>query len=317
MLMSNAQSEGLKNNDSSGPAERFSPGAEPTARQEAVKLGNVTSLFDKANRMADIADLSQRRKRLSCCYHAKDNLMCRDVCEQILSSKSDSRLKHLLQRAPEYCPESMGEVWGCINSSLPGVLKKSDGWVGLGCCELAIAVECRQACKQEVGQYVLKENGRGKLCAPLVFYLSLLPAFYYPVHLYLKRRELCTKLYSTSWGNSQSWQEFDRFCEYNAVEVSMLTCLADVREPCQLGCRNLSYCTNFNNRSDCVEILKKCGDHNKFPEGHSAESICELLSPTDDLENCIPLDTYLTPLVEEVTENVEFTTPHVFYYYGK
>nr|XP_013805996.1 PREDICTED: reversion-inducing cysteine-rich protein with Kazal motifs-like [Apteryx mantelli mantelli] len=45
--------------------------------------------------------------------------MCRDVCEQILSSKSDSRLKHLLQRAPEYCPESMGEVWGCINSSLP------------------------------------------------------------------------------------------------------------------------------------------------------------------------------------------------------
>lgn len=27
-----------------------------------------------------------------------------------------------------------------------------------------------------------------------------------------------------------------------------MTCLADVREPCQLGCRNLSYCTNFNNR---------------------------------------------------------------------
>lgn len=26
---------------------------------------------------------------------------------QILSSKSDSRLKHLLQRAPEYCPEAM------------------------------------------------------------------------------------------------------------------------------------------------------------------------------------------------------------------
>ena len=61
-------------------------------------------------------------------------------------------------------------------------------------------------------------------------------------------RELCTKLYSMSWGNTQSWQEFDRFCEYNPVEVSMLTCLADVREPCQLGCRNLTYCTNFNNR---------------------------------------------------------------------
>lgn len=61
-------------------------------------------------------------------------------------------------------------------------------------------------------------------------------------------RELCTKLYSMSWGNTQSWQEFDRICEYNPGEVSMLACLADVREPCQLGCTNLTYCTNFNNR---------------------------------------------------------------------
>ncbi|OWK01125.1 RECK, partial [Cervus elaphus hippelaphus] len=69
-------------------------------------------------------------------------------------------------------------------------------------------------------------------------------------------RELCTKLYSMSWGNTQSWQEFDRFCEYNPVEVSMLTCLADVREPCQLGCRNLTYCTNFNNRP--TELFRSC-----------------------------------------------------------
>ncbi|XP_054674552.1 reversion-inducing cysteine-rich protein with Kazal motifs isoform X3 [Grus americana] len=348
---------------------------------------------------------------LSCCYHAKDNLMCRDVCEQILSSKSDSRLKHLLQRAPEYCPESMGEVWGCINSSLPGVLKKSDGWVGLGCCELAIAVECRQACKQasaknDVLKVCRKEyenalfscinrNEMGSVCCSYAghhtncreycqaifrtdsspgpsqikavenYCASISPQLIHCVNNYTQSypmrnptdslyccdraedyacqtackrilmsmkteleivdgliegcktmplpqdplwqcflessrsvhpgvtvhpppstgldgaklhccskansstcRELCTKLYSTSWGNSQSWQEFDRFY--------------------------------------CVEILKKCGDHNKFPEGHSAESICELLSPTDDLENCIPLDTYLSPsslgnIVEDVT----------------
>ncbi|XP_030065767.1 reversion-inducing cysteine-rich protein with Kazal motifs-like [Microcaecilia unicolor] len=83
-----------------------------------------------------------------CCDHAKDNLMCRDACEQILSTKSESHLKHLLQLAPQYCPESMVEVWSCVNSSLPGVSKKSDGWVGLGCCELSIVVDCRRACKQ-------------------------------------------------------------------------------------------------------------------------------------------------------------------------
>ena len=58
--------------------------------------------------------------------------------------------------------------------------------------------------------------------------------------------------------------------------------------------QTLNLCMYSFSRSDCVEILKKCGDQNKFPEDHTAESICELLSPTDDLENCIPLDTYLS-----------------------
>uniref|UniRef100_A0A8C5LGY1 Reversion-inducing cysteine-rich protein with Kazal motifs n=1 Tax=Jaculus jaculus TaxID=51337 RepID=A0A8C5LGY1_JACJA len=430
-----------------------------------------------------------------CCNHSKDNQMCRDVCEQV-------------------------EIWSCMNSSLPGVFKKSDGWVGLGCCELAIAMECRQACKQassknDISKVCRKEyenalfscisrNEMGSVCCSYAghhtncrefcqaifrtdsspgpsqikavenYCASISPQLIHCVNNYTQSypmrnptdslyccdraenhacqnackrilmskktemeivdgliegcktqplpqdplwqcflessqsvhpgvtihpppstgldgaklhccskantstcRELCTKLYSMSWGNTQSWQEFDRFCEYNPVEVSMLTCLADVREPCQLGCRNLTYCTNFNNRptelfrscnaqsdqgamndmklwekgsikmpfinipvldikkcqpemwkaiacslqikpchsksrgsiickSDCVEILKKCGDQNKFPEDHTAESICELLSPTDDLENCIPLDTYLRPstlgnIAEEVT----------------
>lgn len=92
----------------------------------------------------------------------------------------------------------------------------------------------------------------------LEFYANqiLIWLIYVFLHLYFGFRELCTKLYSMSWGNTQSWQEFDRFCEYNPVEVSMLTCLADVREPCQLGCRNLTYCTNFNNRQEQIFI---CG----------------------------------------------------------
>lgn len=63
-----------------------------------------------------------------------------------------------------------------------------------------------------------------------------------PVH-----RDMCQEI-STNWG-SQTWQDFDQLCEYNPVEAELLNCLADVREPCQLGCRDLTYCTNFNNRS--------------------------------------------------------------------
>lgn len=56
---------------------------------------------------------------------------------------------------------------------------------------------------------------------------------------------------------------------------------------------NVTFCIFLSWRTDCVEILRKCGDHSKFPESDTAESICERLSSTDDSDDCIPLDTYL------------------------
>ncbi|KAG7278690.1 hypothetical protein CRUP_030084, partial [Coryphaenoides rupestris] len=182
-------------------------------------------------------------------------------------------------------------------------------------------------------------------------------------------REMCQKV-STNWG-SQTWQEFDKLCEYNHVETELISCLADVREACQLGCKDLAYCTNFNNRptelfrscsvqsdqgamndiklwsngtikmpfmnipvldirkcqpemwkavacalqikpchsksrgsvickSDCVDILTQCGDQKRFHEGQTPERICDLLSPVDDPDRCIPLHRYLSDAIEEV-----------------
>ncbi|KAK6491831.1 reversion-inducing cysteine-rich protein with Kazal motifs-like isoform X2 [Huso huso] len=450
----------------------------------------------------------------SCCHHARDYSSCREACDQLATTKSESRLKHLLQRLPSYCPESMGELWVCINASLPGASKKSEGWVGLGCCELTIAVECRRECKlasskndiskvcrkdRETALYsCINRNEMGSVCCSYAgrhtncreycqaifrtdssptpsqikavenYCKSISPELIRCVDNYTQSypmrnpidslyccdraedtscqtacktilrtmtmeneivdgliegckkqplpqdplwqcflessrspypvttvdtppspkllccskanttvcRDLCSKLYSTSWGSTQSWQEFESLCEYKPVEVSMLTCLADVQEPCQLGCKDLSYCTNFNNRptglfrscnaqsdqgamddmklwekgsikmpfmnipvldirkchpemwkavacslqikpchsksrgsiickSDCVNILKHCGDQSKFSEGMSPETICDFLSPTDDAEYCIPLESYLSPsslgdIVEEV-----------------
>ncbi|CAB1349661.1 unnamed protein product, partial [Coregonus sp. 'balchen'] len=367
--------------------------------------------------------------------------------------KSESRLKHLLQRLPSYCPESMNELWICINSTLPGASRKSDGWVGLGCCELAISVECRRECKQassknditkvckkdtekplysciiknEMGSVCCSYAGRHTNCreycqaifrtdssptlsqikAVKEYCQSISPELIgcvgnytksYPIRspidsLYCCDRadephcqvacrrilrtmtteheimeglidecgsqplpqdplwqDMCQEI-STNWG-TQTWQEFDQMCEYNSVETDLITCLADVREPCQLGCKDLAYCTNFNNRptelfrscnvqsdqgamndiklwsngtikmpfmnipvldirkcrpemSDCVDILTQCGDNKRFHEGQTAERICEILSPIDDPERCIPLERYLTPsslgnIIEEV-----------------
>uniref|UniRef100_A0A4W3JZY4 Reversion-inducing cysteine-rich protein with Kazal motifs n=1 Tax=Callorhinchus milii TaxID=7868 RepID=A0A4W3JZY4_CALMI len=412
-------------------------------------------------------------------------------------------------RLPGYCPESMVEFWVCINSSLPGASKKPEGWVGLGCCELAIAVECRRACKQASSKNDLKSCRKeyevcminmGSLCCSYAgrhtncreycqaifrtdsspsqsqiravenYCASISPQLIHCVDNYTRSypmknpidslyccdraedhacqstcrrvlmtmateheivdgliegckkmplpqdplwqcflessgsnntsnglpatavdgaklhccskantsvcRDLCIKLYSTRWGSATHWQEFDRICEYNPQEASMFMCLADVREPCQLGCQSLKYCTNFNNRptelfrscnaqsdqgakndmklwekgtikmpfmnipvqniktcqpemwkavacslqikpchsksggsvickSDCLDILRNCGDHSKFPDEQTAETICDLLSPSDDSEYCIPLSKYLAPspldsIIEEV-----------------
>lgn len=456
-----------------------------------------------------------RCEDVSCCYQAREDPTCRDACEQLTSTKSESRLKHLLQRLPAYCPRSVVEFWVCINSSLPGASRKPEGWVGLGCCELAIAAECRRACKQASSKNDLKScrkesettfyscvnrNEMGSLCCSYAgrhtncreycqaifrtdsspsqsqiravenYCASISPQLIHCVDNYTRSypmqnpidslyccdraedhacqstcrrvlttmateheivdgliegckkmplpqdplwqcflessrssnttnglpatavdgaklhccskantsvcRDLCIKLYSTRWGSSTHWQEFDRICEYNPQEASMFMCLADVREPCQLGCQSLKYCTNFNNRptelfrscnaqsdqgakndmklwekgtikmpfmnipvqniktcqpemwkavacslqikpchsksggsiickSDCLDILRNCGDHSKFPDGQTAETICNLLSPSDDSEYCIPLSKYLAPspldsIIEEV-----------------
>ncbi|XP_061569070.1 reversion-inducing cysteine-rich protein with Kazal motifs [Cololabis saira] len=452
-----------------------------------------------------------------CCQHAAETSPCKEACAQLATIKSESRLKHLLQRLPSYCPESMNDLWMCINSTLPGVSRKSDGWVGLGCCELAITNECRRECRQassknditsvckkvtesslytcitknEMGSSCCSFAGRHTTCreyCEAIFRTDSTPTKSqikavkdycqshshklvdcvnnftetYParspieslhccdraeaphcqiacreilstmsteqeimdglikecrsqplpqdpmwqcflgsahlpsppeeetpnpikmdsakLHCCAKAntshcRDLCKDI-STKWG-SQKLQDFDQHCEYNPLETELINCLADVREPCQLGCKDLTYCTNFNNRptelfrscniqsdqgamndiklwsngtikmpfmnipvldirkclpdmwkavacslqikpclsksrgsvickSDCVDILTQCGDRKRFHEGQTPEGICELLSPMDDPERCIPLHRYLLPsslgnsVVEEV-----------------
>uniref|UniRef100_A0AAY4BEA0 Reversion-inducing cysteine-rich protein with Kazal motifs n=1 Tax=Denticeps clupeoides TaxID=299321 RepID=A0AAY4BEA0_9TELE len=444
-----------------------------------------------------------RSQDSSCCHHAAEHSQCKEACDQLATIRSESHLKHLLLRLPSYCPESMAELWICVNSTLPGK-RKSDGWVGLGCCELAMSAECRRECKQyifvhlklapvcasTVGSLCCSYAGRHTNCreycqaifrtdsSPTSSQIKAVEEFCqmispeligcvrnytksYPIrspidslyccdraeeahcqtackrilrtmnteqeimeglinecgsqplpqdplwqcflgsaHPPSKRdpetlptskmdcaklhccskantsicRDMCQEI-STNWG-TQTWQEFDQLCEYNPVETDLITCLADVREPCQLGCKDLSYCTNFNNRptelfrscnvqsdqgamndiklwsngtikmpfmnipvldirkcrpdmwkavacalqikpcysksrgsvickSDCVDILTQCGDRKRFLEGQTPERICDLLSPTDDPERCIPLERYLKPsslcnIIEEV-----------------
>ncbi|KAM4026628.1 reversion-inducing cysteine-rich protein with Kazal motifs isoform 5-T6 [Anomaloglossus baeobatrachus] len=323
----------------------------------------------------------------SCCYQAKE-LMCRETCEQILSSKSESHQRHLLQKAPEFCPSSMTEFWNCMNSSLPGASKKSDGWVGLGCCELAIAAECRRTCKQASSTNDILKSCRKEYENALISCVNRnemgsVCCSYAGRHT--NCREYCQAIFRTdsSPGPSQI-KAVENYCA--AVSPPLLECVNNYTQSypvrnasdsvhccdraeektCQAACKmilmstksehdivedlireckksplpqdplwqcflessrsvqngvtvahqpstgldgaKLHCCLKANSslcRTDCVQILRKCGDHNKFPESDNAESICERLSSTDDTDDCIPLDTYLrsSPL-DNITEDV-------------
>uniref|UniRef100_A0A669BJD5 Reversion-inducing cysteine-rich protein with Kazal motifs n=1 Tax=Oreochromis niloticus TaxID=8128 RepID=A0A669BJD5_ORENI len=350
--------------------------------------------------------------------------------------KSESRLKHLLQRLPGYCSESMNELWMCINSTLPGVSRKSEGWVGLGCCELAITTECRKECKQAssknditkvckkttevMGSTCCSYAGRHTTCreycqaifrtdsTPTVSQISAVKDYCqthsaqlihcvnnftksYPIHspvdsLYCCDRAAthcqmaCRQILRTmsteheimeglikECGSQPLPQEPMWQCFLSSVQTPSIT--PEDNLPAKMDCAKLHCCSKANTslcrptelfrscniqsdqgamndiklwsngtikmpfmnipvldirkcqphmwkavacslqikpchsrsrgsvicKSDCVDILTQCGDTKRFHEGQTPERICELLSPIDDPEHCIPLYKYLTP----------------------
>ncbi|XP_016107031.1 reversion-inducing cysteine-rich protein with Kazal motifs-like [Sinocyclocheilus grahami] len=216
-------------------------------------------------------------------------------CLQLATIRSESRLKHLLLRLPSYCPESLSELWICINNTLPGASKKSDGWVGLGCCELAISAECRRDCKQ-----ASSKNDIAKVCKKDTEK---------PLYSCITKNESKQSCMTRSLVISPS---VPRFCDsvlrdFPTIKMPFMNipvldisgcqpemwktvaCALQIK-PCYSKSRGSVIC-----RSDCVDILTQCGDGKRFLEGQTPERICDLLSATDDPERCIPLHRYLTP----------------------
>uniref|UniRef100_A0AAY5EVR9 Reversion-inducing cysteine-rich protein with Kazal motifs n=1 Tax=Electrophorus electricus TaxID=8005 RepID=A0AAY5EVR9_ELEEL len=337
-----------------------------------------------------------------CCSYAGRHTNCREYCQAIFRTDSSPTISQI-NTVKEYCQSVSPQLISCVANYTKSYPTKSP-IDSLYCCDRAAETHCQTACKRilrtmttehEIMEGLIAECGSQPLPQDPLWQCFLgsahPPAKSDPetsptakmdcakLHCCSKAntslcRNMCQEI-STNWG-TQTWQEFDQLCEYSPVETDLITCLADVREPCQLGCKDLTYCTNFNNRptelfrscniqsdqgamndiklwsngtikmplmnipvrdirkcrpemwkavacvlqikpcysksrgsvickSDCVDILTHCGDFTRFPEGQTPERICDLLSPTDDLERCIPLQRYLTAspfqnIIEEV-----------------
>lgn len=53
---------------------------------------------------------------------------------------------------------------------------------------------------------------------------------------------------------------FEKFCRNSAEEVEMRHCFAETNAPCRVGCENLEFCTNFNNRP--TSLFRSCTREN-------------------------------------------------------
>ncbi|XP_076822936.1 reversion-inducing cysteine-rich protein with Kazal motifs-like isoform X1 [Clavelina lepadiformis] len=62
-------------------------------------------------------------------------------------------------------------------------------------------------------------------------------------------------------------------------------------------------------QSDCVSLLNKCIDKNRFPARISVEDLCEKFSPSHLQQNCISLSTYSRPGQSANKESSEVTQP--------
>ncbi|PFX20290.1 Reversion-inducing cysteine-rich protein with Kazal motifs [Stylophora pistillata] len=105
--------------------------------------------------------------------------------------------------------------------------------------------------------------------------------------------DLCVQMYTTKWGKAQNWPRFDESCSYNPKEINMMNCLADVTEPCQLGCSGLSFCTNFNNRH--TELFRSCNSKSDYgAKSHMQEwkkgfiQMPNIVIPIKDIKKCLP-----------------------------
>ncbi|RXM97634.1 Reversion-inducing cysteine-rich protein with Kazal motifs [Acipenser ruthenus] len=266
-----------------------------------------------------------------------------------------------------------------------GASKKSEGWVGLGCCELTIAVECRRECKlasskndiskvcrkdRETALYSCINRNESLYCCDRAEDTSCQTACKTILRTMTMENEIvdgliegckkqplpqdplwqcflessrspypvttvdtppspkllcCSKANTTVCRptglfrscNAQSDQgamDDMKLWEKGSIKMPFMNIpVLDIRKcrpemwkavacslqikPCHSKSRGSVIC-----KSDCVNILKHCGDQSKFSEGTSPETICDFLSPTDDAEYCIPLESYLSCKMGEASE---------------
>ncbi|XP_006813981.1 reversion-inducing cysteine-rich protein with Kazal motifs-like [Saccoglossus kowalevskii] len=226
--------------------------------------------------------LARYESQQSCCSQAPAGSYCRSKCLMIYELDNPSSEDELTIN--RYCGGGEGyvQVQQCVHNYTTS-LPVRDPTESLHCCEYASDVACKDTCRN-VLQTMSRDSdimdGLTQTCGLPLPQNPLWKCFLWNsgnndqeednglltnsaldgAHLECcfkafshTCRDLCVKLYTQNGANSN---EFDEHCQYQPAETNLLQCLADVQEPCQLGCSGLNYCSNFNGRP--TDFFRSC-----------------------------------------------------------
>lgn len=239
--------------------------------------GDEVDLFDCLTRF---------QQKEQCCGQAPAGSHCKKKCEKLFDATLPTQ--HMSLEANVKCTPGYPEVVDCVTNYTSSVLSSVNPKESLHCCDRASTEHCRDICHQVHSNFTSENDimtalvaGCGNLdlsddmwrCFLLDQGSRPTSQIYPPPRDHIlsidsarlqccaravspKCKDICIKLYSTSWSSRDSWNQFDEHCQYQPVEASLLICLADVQEPCQPGCSGLDYCTKFNNRP--TELFRSC-----------------------------------------------------------
>ncbi|XP_054718060.1 reversion-inducing cysteine-rich protein with Kazal motifs-like [Uloborus diversus] len=246
---------------------------------------------------------------------------CSSACKELFSSTTEPSVQ-LRTYVTNMCSHDNPAVSKCVqNYTL--ITQAEDPTRNLHCCDKSSSVDCRLACRnilrtQTIGQEIVDNLIDGGCGLPMPHdklwqcfltnadSVKSEPKDVSPVDnlgmdsaklqccfraATLTCQRLCIQTYSNEW--ELTWGEFDRQCQYQLAESSMLRCLAEVEEPCELGCEGLSYCTNFNHRP--TELFRNCNARTDQAARHDVDlwhqGIIRMPSvdiPVLDIAQCSP-----------------------------
>ncbi|EDV26254.1 uncharacterized protein TRIADDRAFT_54057 [Trichoplax adhaerens] len=166
------------------------------------------------------------RKKVSqgCCNIASIGSRCSRACNMIFRNDINISRAHLSD-LKYHCKYADPEVYRCAMEYAQSDLAKQTV-PGLSCCSRTTLKQCASTCRR-----------------------ALMNAKYSDLEkLYYIRRK-CRKnsilLFNQTLIPPYDFDRYNRKCSV-AEEGKLNTCLLDVVRPCQLGCRNLTFCSNFN-----------------------------------------------------------------------